>query len=75
MNKETREILKQLKIRNDLYNDRDESYVVPIQYYEAHLLLDYITNLEQENERLKKQIIEYQDEIYAKDNNWYDMQD
>lgn len=43
---------------------------------------DYITNLEQENEKLKekikqqdKQITEYQDEIFARDNSWYDMQD
>ena len=28
-----------------------------------------------ENENLKKQITEYQDEIFARDNNWYDMQD
>ena len=31
--------------------------------------------LKQENERLKKQVSEYQDEIFARDNNWYDMQD
>ena len=34
-----------------------------------------LTNLQEENERLKKQITEYQDEIFARDNNWYDMQD
>lgn len=31
--------------------------------------------LKQENERLKKQNTEYQDEIFARDNSWYDMQD
>ena len=34
--------------------------------------LDY---LQQENEYLRKQITEYQDEIFARDNNYYDMQD
>lgn len=31
--------------------------------------------LQEENERLRKQNTEYQDEIFARDNNWYDMQD
>ena len=49
----------------------------------------YAEKLKQENEQLKeenkqlkekieklnKQITEYQDEIFARDNNWYDMQD
>lgn len=56
MKDEIKEILEQLKIRNDLYNDRDESCIVPIEYYEAHILLDYITNLQEENEILKKDI-------------------
>jgi len=42
---------------------------------EIKVLRDYITNLKKENERLKKQVSEYQDEIFARDNNWYDMQD
>lgn len=48
-----KEILEQLKIRNDLYNDRDESCIVPIEYYEAHILSDYITSLEQQVQDLK----------------------
>lgn len=36
---------------------------------------DTIKRLFLENENLKKQITEYQDEIFARDNNWYDMQD
>ena len=34
----------------------------------------YIIGLQEENEKLKKQITEYQDEIFARDNSWYDMQ-
>lgn len=34
---------------------------------------DYIEKLEKENEKLKEQIKEYQDEIFARDNSWYDM--
>jgi hypothetical protein len=41
----------------------------------ADEILDLITNLQEENERLRKQNTEYQDEIFARDNNWYDMQD
>lgn len=38
-------------------------------------LEDEIERLKEENKRLKEQITEYQDEIFARDNNWYDMQD
>ena len=31
--------------------------------------------LQQENEKLKKENTEYQDEIFARDNSWYDVQD
>lgn len=34
-----------------------------------------IERLKEENKKLKEQITEYQDEIFARDNNWYDMQD
>ena len=30
--------------------------------------------LQQENEKLKKENTEYQDEIFARDNSWYDVQ-
>ena len=62
MNKEIKEILEQLKIRNDLYNDRDENCIIPIEYYETHILLDYITNLEQEKQMLEKIIIKQDEE-------------
>jgi len=38
-------------------------------------LLNYITNLQEENQKLHKQVTEYQDEIFARNNSWYDMQD
>lgn len=48
----------------------------------AFKFLDYIkqlqqelTKLKKENEELRKQNIEYQDEIFARDNSYYDMQD
>jgi uncharacterized protein YjgD (DUF1641 family) len=44
-------------------------------FEERKKMADYITNLQEENERLRKQNTEYQDEIFARDNNWYDMQD
>ena len=34
-----------------------------------------IDELKKENEKLHKQVVEYQDEIFARDNNWYDMCD
>lgn len=36
---------------------------------------DYIISLEEENKKLKKENTEYQDEIFARDNSWFDMQD
>lgn len=62
MKDEIKEILEQLKIRNNLYNDRDESCIVPIKYYEAHILLDYITNLQDKIDKalkLNEQIDDY----------------
>ena len=41
--------------------------------------LDYsqqeIEKLKKENEKLRKENSEYQDEIFARDNSWFDMQD
>ena len=34
-----------------------------------------VDELKKENEKLHKQVVEYQDEIFARDNNWYDMCD
>jgi cell division protein FtsB len=39
------------------------------------LLQKQNTELKEENEKLRKQNTEYQDEIFARDNSWYDMQD
>ena len=38
-------------------------------------LIEKYSNLQEENEKLKKENTEYQDEIFTRDNNWYDMQD
>lgn len=54
-----------------------------LNYYQApqtvmvreNLIREYIEDLQQQNEDLRKQITEYQDEIFARDNNWCDMQD
>ena len=61
-----------------------------LNYYQAtqtvmvrdNLIRNYIellqkqnTELKEENEKLRKQNTEYQDEIFARDNSWYDMQD
>ena len=73
MKDEIKEILDRLKIKSDRYNHHlkyNMSYENKDEDYEAHLLLDYITNLQQieqehqringelreENKRLKKQI-------------------
>ena len=40
-----------------------------------HALITENEQLKKENEKLRKQNTEYQDEIFARDNNWYDMQD
>ena len=34
-----------------------------------------MADIEKENKKLREENIEYQDEIFARDNNWYDMQD
>ena len=40
-----------------------------------HALITENEQLKKENEKLRKQNTEYQDEIFARDNSWYDMQD
>ena len=59
----------------DFYYKNEVDRIVHITSSGCKVLLDYITNLQQENERLKKQVSEYQDEIFGRDNSWYDMQD
>ena len=60
----------------------NEMYHNYLEQDEAQELTDYINDLEQridklekENEKLRKENTEYQDEIFARDNSWYDMQD
>ena len=74
MNKEIKEKMTIGKSKKILrgFLAKDCYYDTPL-YYAIPYLLDYITNLEQENEKLKKQITEYQDEIFCRDNSWYDM--
>lgn len=69
-NKEIEKILFDM----DLIANHDK---VPIYFTQdkVKLLLSYIEQLEKDNEKLHKQVTEYQDEIFARDNNWYDMQD
>ena len=64
MNKEVKEILDKLKTRDDLYHRVVGSCEVPIKYYEAHLLLDYITNLEKENNKLTAESTEWESRCY-----------
>jgi len=71
MDKEVELILSKLKI----VSEAQERGLYLCDKEHSKKLLDYITNLQRENERLKKQVSEYQDEIFARDNNWYDMQD
>ena len=77
MNDEIKEILNRLeKIGYYASIPKELAYMTTnITPQECKTILDYITNLQQENERLKEQVSEYQDEIFARDNNWYDMQD
>ena len=70
------------------YNiDNDTCFVIPIGncadygYISHEMIKDIlqtqqrIEKLEKENENLRKENTEYQDEIFARDNNYYDMQD
>ena len=63
MNKEIKEIIDKLKDGN-WYDELDLTgeMWIELRWKETHLLLDYITNLQQENERLKedkRKLIEY----------------
>ena len=54
MNDEIKEILRTLKAKSTRYEYcLKENISYNDESYEAHLLLDYITNLQKENERLK----------------------
>lgn len=70
MNNDIKEILDLLK-----YCVEHNEYLEEPNMEKWKPLLDYITNLQEENKRLRKENTEYQDEIFARDNSWYDMQD
>ena len=83
MSEEIKEILEELKEKNETYKECIEDGIIENEYYKSHLLLDYITNLQQENEQLKadygsksqveRDLLEYRIDKaveYIK-NNWY----
>lgn len=55
MNNEIKEILDNFKIYEDRYKKCNETQFI-IFYRDIHLLLDYITNLQEENKILKKDV-------------------
>lgn len=72
-NKEIEEILNYMKqyVENKYEHDSEPM----LNYKDLQIVLSYIEQLEKENKKLNKQVTEYQDEIFARDNSWYDMQD
>ena len=57
MNNEIKEILDKLKKKEEIYLFQIKNGTsFNSDEYEAHLLLDYITNLQEENERLNTQL-------------------
>jgi len=63
MNKEIKEILDKLKNREETYQFcKQYKLAINDWIYEAHYLLDYITNLQQENEKIKELCNKYEEE-------------
>ena len=64
MNKEIKEMLEQMKIIQETGKDKNGIKVdgFGLQQYDLKILLDYITNLQQENERLAEAYYNKQDE-------------
>lgn len=56
MNYEIKEILEELKEKNETYKECSGNGIIENEYYKSHILLDYITNLQQENERLNNML-------------------
>ena len=48
MKDEIKEILEELKEKNETYKECSENGIIENKYYKSHLLLDYITNLQEE---------------------------
>lgn len=59
MNEEIKEILDNLKIHNDYYKNQEHNYAFPdyysLNYEDLDILLNYITNLQDENDMLKEE--------------------
>lgn len=68
--KEIQEAYERAERNYEMLKDR-----VHEQYFEIERYKNIIDELKKENEKLHKQVVEYQDEIFARDNNWYDMCD
>lgn len=68
------EYLNQLKFERNMLEDIVQNGGVSKEDKEFIDMTHRNTELLEENEKLKKQITEYQDEIFVRDNNWYDMQ-
>ena len=60
MNEEIKEILDNLKTHNDYYKNQEHNYAFPdyysLNYEDLDILLNYITNLQEENQKLNKVI-------------------
>ncbi len=46
MKDEIKEILEELKEKNETYKECSENGIIENEYYKSHILLDYITNLQ-----------------------------
>lgn len=63
MNDEIKEILENIKRQNEW--DEIEYFKTPLSTKDANKLLDYITNLQQENEELKKNQRYYKNGVFS----------
>lgn len=66
MNDELKSVLSYMKQYVENVDEHDSEPM--LNYKDLELVLNYIKLLE-------NQVTEYQDEIFARDNNWYDVQD
>lgn len=66
MNDELKSVLSYMKQYVENVYEHDSEPM--LSYKDLELVLNYIKLLE-------NQVTEYQDEIFARDNNWYDVQD
>ena len=65
MNKEIKEILEKMKDRNETYQFcQQHKLAINDWVYEAHYLLDYITNLQQEIDKLTAESTEWESKCY-----------